>query len=215
LSEGTADAPGFSLLFVCTGNICRSPMGEVMAAAELARLVPGDAGRFYVSSAGTHGLADHPIDAGAAHALAALGLTAERFRARILDHRMVEQSDLVLTATRRHRAAAVTMWPRASARTFTILEFARLVALVPPGEMPDTADPVERAKAMVAAAAGQRGRVYVDPHLDDVDDPYGLGREDFRECAEIVGAGVRAICRALVEPGSEPGADLDAAADPA
>jgi protein-tyrosine phosphatase len=189
--------PEFSLLFVCTGNICRSSMAEVLAADELGRRLGRHAPRFFVGSAGTHGLQDHPIDHSAAAALARHGRHGHGFRARVLTQPLVEQADLILTATRRHRAAAVTMVPRASARTFTILEFARLVPLVDAESLPDGADPVAHARAMVIAAAAQRGRVWVEPHLDDIDDPYGLGSEDFRECHDIIEAAVRTIAEAL------------------
>lgn len=44
------------IMFVCTGNVCRSPMGELL----MRRYLSGTS--ITVSSAGTHALVGHPID---------------------------------------------------------------------------------------------------------------------------------------------------------
>src|SRR5690606_4076566 len=55
--ETVADAPAMpaTILTVCTGNICRSPMGEILLRANLADL------GVRVHSAGTHALVDHEM----------------------------------------------------------------------------------------------------------------------------------------------------------
>src|SRR4051794_38777979 len=121
----------FRVLFVCTGNICRSPMGQAMLTSRLRAALGDDADRLVeVSSAGTYGLVGHPIEPDALVALDEIGVVPDEFAARELAEDIVEASDLVLTATREHRAAAVSMLPRWSRRTFTIREFARLVEAV-------------------------------------------------------------------------------------
>ena len=178
---GAAGGAGcFDLLFVCTGNICRSPTAQLLAAARL------PAEHFRVHSAGTYGLHGYPIEPAAARLLAERGIACESFRARRLDVELVEQADLVLTATREHRTAVVTLVQGALRRTFTLREFARLVEHV--GELPP-GHPADRARALVAAAAAQRGRVWVPPAEEDVADPYGLGGAAYeRALAEITQA---------------------------
>jgi protein-tyrosine phosphatase len=181
---------GFDLLFVCTGNICRSPMAELIAVDELTKSLGAEAPRIRVHSSGTHGLVHHPLDATAAEAITALGVGDYGFRARRLVAEMVTDADLVLTATRQHRSAAVSLAPRAAARTFTIREFARLCSQVDPATITD-ADPVERFRALVPAAAAHRGHVHVPAYEDDIDDPYGGKRSEFDVCAADIAASLR------------------------
>ncbi|MCA1824249.1 MAG: protein tyrosine phosphatase [Frankia sp.] len=179
------EAERFDLLFVCTGNICRSPMAELMTIHRLQQLLGHDARRFVVHSAGTHGLTGVPLEYSASQALADMGIRADGFRARELTARQVEGADLVLGATRQHRAAAVTLVPRAAARTFTIREFARLVRDVDVAELPGD-DVVTRARALVRAAAARRGLTRARPEDDDVVDPYGGPSGGFQACAATI-----------------------------
>ena len=95
-------------------------------------------------------------------------------------------ADLVLGATRDHRAAAVVLHPRAAPRTFTLREFARLAAAVDPATLP-SGDPVARARALVAAAAALRASVPpARPRDDDLADPYHAPASAFAACAALV-----------------------------
>lgn len=81
------------ILFVCTGNICRSPMAEGL----LRHMLPPEArGTCHVHSAGTHGLDGEPAAPHAVGAAAALGVDIRGHRARSLDPEMVCQADLIL-----------------------------------------------------------------------------------------------------------------------
>ena len=173
----------FDLLFVCTGNIYRSPTAELLAAARLPRE------QFRVHSAGTYGLEGYAIEPGAARELTALGIESSHFRARRVTEALVRDADLVLTATREHRSAVVTLEPRALARTFTMREFARLVdhAPVPPGD-----DPAQRARALVAEVAAARSRhPAANPKDDDVADPYGRGAAAYAQAIEDITEALR------------------------
>ena len=190
------DHDRFDILFVCTGNICRSPMGELLLRQELhARLGPA-AERFRVHSAGTHGLEGFGIDRLAGACMTSAGVDAQPFRARALTAEMVDHADLVLGATRRHRAAAVTAIPGASARCFTLLELARLVREVAEESLPQ-GDLVARAHALVAAAAARRGFTFVPVGEEDIDDPYGGDAAEFRVCAGIIAEALRPVVDAL------------------
>lgn len=179
------DAP-FRVLHVCTGNICRSPIAEGLTRSGLQARLGGGAERFLVESAGTWGHSGSPMEPHALTVLAALGVDGGAFRARELVAEHVVAADLVLAATREHRAAAVVLQPRAAARTFTLREFARLTAAVDPASLAD-GDPVERARALVRAAAAQRGLVPpASPRDDDVADPYHAPETAFRACAALV-----------------------------
>ena len=181
----------FRVLHVCTGNICRSPMAEHLTVAGLRSRIGEAADRFEVSSAGTWGHTGSPMESYAMSTLKALGIDGEGFRARELVAEHVATADLVLGATREHRAAAVVLHPRAASRTFTLREFARLTAGIDPAQLTAT-DPVERARELVRAAAGRRGLVPPDhPRDDDLADPYQGPEHSFTVCGDLVQASLQ------------------------
>ena len=89
------------VLFVCTGNICRSPL----AAAMLRRaLDERDLRDVEVTSAGTGAWDGAPASEGAYLVGLESGLDLSGHRARLLTREVVEASDLILTMARHHRA---------------------------------------------------------------------------------------------------------------
>jgi protein-tyrosine-phosphatase len=82
------------VLFVCTGNICRSPL----AASLLERALQARGLEVQVSSAGT-GACEGAYLVGLER-----GLDLSGHRARLLTRELVEQADLILTMARHHRA---------------------------------------------------------------------------------------------------------------
>jgi protein-tyrosine phosphatase len=185
MSSPTSPAT-FRILHVCTGNICRSPMAERLTRAGLEQRLGPDADRFVVESAGTWGHSGAPMEPYALSTLQSHGVQGCDFRARELVAEHVARADLVLTATREHRAAAVVLHPRAASRTFTLRELARLVGAVDPAQLTAT-DPVERARELVRAAAGKRGLVPPPtPKDDDLADPYQGPQSGFAVCADLV-----------------------------
>lgn len=176
----------FRILFVCTGNICRSPLAEGLARQALASSSHPESDRVVVESAGVHGFDNASMDPYAADELRQLGGDSEPLRSRRLTASMVKEADLVLTAGREHRADVLSLDPRALSRCFTLLEFSRLVGHINPDEV--RADGlVEHARSLVSAAAGQRGQLApVPPGDDDVPDPFGGPANSFQICAERI-----------------------------
>ncbi len=192
------DAEVFRVLHVCTGNICRSPMAERLTRAGLDARLGVQAERVQVRSAGTWGHTGSPMEPHALTTLGSAGIDGADFRARELAAEHVVGADLVLAATREHRASAVVLQPRAAARTFTLLEFARLCTAVDPAALP-AGDVVERARALVRQAALQRGRVVAEsPAHDDLADPYHGPLSGFEQCARIVEDALRGPLDLLV-----------------
>ena len=113
------------ILFVCTGNICRSPTAERLAAACGSRLQLPD---FRSSSAGTRAVIAHPIHHDAAAVLEQLGGDAANFAARQFRPRIAADADLVLTMTKAHRDAVLELAPGLLRRTFTLTEAAQLAS---------------------------------------------------------------------------------------
>lgn len=113
------------VLFVCTGNICRSPTAERLAAAYSARLKIPD---FTASSAGTRALIGHPIHPDAALVLEQLGGDPSGFVARQITPKIASGADLILTMTKAHRDAVLEFAPHRLNCTFSIAEAAGLIS---------------------------------------------------------------------------------------
>ena len=89
----------YSVLMVCTGNICRSPMAEGL----LQHYLPTDLkARVAVTSAGTSALHGHQAESNAIAAMAKIGIDIHHHRARQLTRSIARQADLVLTMEAAH-----------------------------------------------------------------------------------------------------------------
>jgi protein arginine phosphatase len=107
------------ILLVCTGNICRSPLAAALMQHALAeREVDGIA----VSSAGTGAWDGAPVSEGAYLVGLEQGLDLSAHRARLLTRDLVEQSDLILTMARHHRARVEELG--GEGRVFVLGEYA-------------------------------------------------------------------------------------------
>lgn len=113
-----------NLLFVCTGNICRSPTAERLASAYASR--DGIRG-LTTSSAGTHAINGHPIHREASVVLKQLGGDSSGFKSRQLTYKSVLRADLIVGMSRAHRDAVLELAPDRIHRTFTLKEVACLV----------------------------------------------------------------------------------------
>jgi len=109
----------FHVLFVCTGNTCRSPLA---AAAFRAEFAP-EGERITVESAGTSAFEGQPISQGSLEVAASEGIDLSSHRAHRVTRAQLDQADLVLVMEPQHRAAlqmlgapmdrvkVLSMWP--------------------------------------------------------------------------------------------------------
>ena len=179
----------FSVVFVCTGNICRSPAAEYLFRARTSGLP------VVASSAGTSGLSGHEMDQASAFALRELGVDASGHVARRLTPAMFEAADLVLTADTAHRSAVVQSDPQVFRRAFTLREFARLGAEL--GALDGPCSP-SVLRTRVGLVSAQRGWVApAAPGADDIADPFGAGLEVARTTVRAIAIAVDGAVAAL------------------
>ena len=107
-----------NLLVVCVGNICRSPMAEVLLRHELQGKTSTS-----VASAGLGALAGHAASEHAVALMAERGLDLSGHRARQLTPELVHGSDLVLVMERRHKKALDSMEPAARGKVYRLCEW--------------------------------------------------------------------------------------------
>jgi protein-tyrosine phosphatase len=103
-----------SVLMVCEGNVCRSPL----AAAMLAREIP----HLQVDSAGTHALVGALADEAVAQVAAENGLALEAHIGKQLDETLARNADLIFTMTQTQRDWVLASWPFTRGRVFRLCE---------------------------------------------------------------------------------------------
>lgn len=109
------------VLFVCTGNTCRSPMAEAILKSKAVDGVE-------VKSAGVFAMNGSPASA---HARAVLGENniAEQHQSTMLTETEVNWATYIFTMTEGHKASVISQYPDASEKTFTLKEFAESGAM--------------------------------------------------------------------------------------
>ena len=195
----------FRILFVCTGNRCRSPFAALVTRQLLEQRLDAQAARFDVGSAGVRAEARAGLDWHTRRQLTSYGVSddvLDAFSARQIDDEIVAEADLVLTMTALHRSIVLDKVPRALVTTFLVRELAR----VGPGlDLPTLPrDPMERARAIGARGPLARARFPArNPTDDDIEDPIGRLSRTHRRVARTVGEAVDSIVGMIIgESGS-------------
>lgn len=174
------------VLMVCTGNICRSPMAEVMLREELRRRGCAD---IEVASAGTWAGSGDQAMPEARQTMTARGIDLEDHRSRPLDAEELAGSDLVVVMTSVHARELRDLAHDVGAKVVLIKELVEM-------EVDEPSGPALESRL----AALLNGRRPEPRRALDLDDPMGLPAFAYERAAGEIAAGVERLADLLCGP---------------
>jgi protein-tyrosine-phosphatase len=187
-----------SILFVCLGNLCRSPMAEGIAREAIASRYPGSEGLIRVSSAGLSALEGEPATCEAVRTMSDRGIDISAHRARLLNASILSASDMVLVMEARQRRYLSSVG--AAIPAFLLMQFGEAAAEVT--RTPDEASAAPEIRGRLEALA----RAYA--LIDDgglwlatdyeVPDPMGFPLGRYEEVASMMDRPVSDILDVLL-----------------
>lgn len=190
----------FTILTVCTGNICRSPLAKQLLELEL----PG-ADIICVDSAGVQAMVDSPMPEQSLEIARKQGVkTPEEHRAKQITQELINQSDLILAMDRGHRKSIVQLSPRATRKVFTVVDLARLIEATTDADLQEELNlagdsVIDRLHATVEAARLSRSELNPldNPADEDIVDPYGKSQSIYEASASQLIPAIRLIASYL------------------
>ncbi|MDD9271982.1 low molecular weight protein arginine phosphatase [Paenibacillus sp. GCM10023248] len=193
------------ILFVCTGNTCRSPLAE-----GLLRIRVHEEGlAAEVRSAGVSAVTGAPISRNSASLLQEAGFK-EDIRSLAIQESEVQWADLILTMTTGHKRSVIQRFPDAVDKTFTLKEYVedddRILQAIEERERLVTELQLKRALSQTVTVE-ERNRIYtLEDEIPDYDisDPFGGSLEVYRKTAEEISRSLDKLVQKLREGGEGP-----------
>jgi protein-tyrosine phosphatase len=160
------------VLFVCTGNLCRSPSAAWFLARRLSEVGPYDV---TVESAGTLGTV-WGVPSDLLSEAASFGLDLSSHVPRRVDADTIAGADMVIGMARAHVREVALADPSSFTKTFTLREIVRR------GREKGQRGPLQSVAEWLEQIGARRRHVEIigDSPLDDIPDPMGGSSEDYR-----------------------------------
>lgn len=117
------------IIFVCTANICRSPMAAGIFSKAIEE--KGESEQWNVESAGTWGLDGEAASIGSQTVMSEMGIDISNHSARRVDFDLLESFDLILTMESGHKEALRVEFPELSDRVFMLSEMINVEEDIP------------------------------------------------------------------------------------
>jgi len=112
----------FNILFVCSGNSCRTPMVEGLMKI---KIPPEFQAQVSVASAGTLGIYDSPATPHAIEVVTALGADISEHRSQGVTEELMEEADLVFAMAIEHMDYLQRYYPHYRENVFLLRSFDR------------------------------------------------------------------------------------------
>ncbi len=163
-----------NILFVCTGNTCRSPMAQRLMQSEIDERRCAD--RIQVLSAGLSALEEDTISEEAVLALQEYGIDARGQNSNRVTPQLLDETDLILTMTRFHSKMLLALNPQIQHKTFLFADYLQF-------------------------NSEKIGPAHMDPDgwFEEVMDPFGQSLEVYRLCAQQLRRMVQALTDIVCE----------------
>lgn len=172
------------ILMVCTGNVCRSPAGELLMQEYLGNVA-------HTRSAGTRAMVGHGIPDPMRELLAADGLDGSAHTARQLTPAISRHADIIIAMSAADRATLVRDETSAIPKAFLLTELATAARESAPLAGATRKERVANIPASIIAFRPELSGLVTG----DVPDPYGRDSEDYRKVYVIIKEAVLAIDR--------------------
>jgi protein-tyrosine phosphatase len=188
----------FSVLFVCTGNICRSPLAEQLFRLHHDSREGGEGvSEIIASSAGLHTTSGVPMDLLAAAESTRRGGNPQGAVSRVFTGALARRADLILVMTQEHQTDVLQREPALLNRTFRLLEMARILSRLEDAGYPELS-PMSTGFDVIAFASRVRSQYPpTGRETDDIADPYRRSAVVHADVAEEIEAATVSIARSL------------------
>ena len=143
--DDSAEAEVKTILFVCTGNTCRSPMAAALFNTYVEQKQPDSTSKWQALSAGLYTMDGLPASSHSISVLREVGIDIAGHRSVQLTEELLEEAEIVATMTRNQRDMLLTIAPRQKEKIKTLSEWARGLAA---DAAADVIDPYAQAEAV-------------------------------------------------------------------